>query len=101
MNSDILIERIKELAAQKGESVNKSLLNAGVGKDFLYNLKRTTLGPSSIKVSKLADYFEVPIDYLLGQEKKSLSEKDKLSTSRFILLSHYYRPKKMWRVCFT
>lgn len=65
----LLVENVKRLAKSKGESATASLMNSGVGKDFLYNIKRGS-APSLEKIVKLAEYFGVSTDYLLGTEKR-------------------------------
>jgi hypothetical protein len=64
--NDIIIDRVTELAKSKGESPTTSMKAAGVGKDFFYNLRKHP-NPSIVKIEKLAVYFNVTTDYLLGR----------------------------------
>lgn len=66
MAYDVLTERVHLLSTKKGESVTSSLVNSGVGKNFFYNL-RSGSSPSTEKLTKIADYFNVSVDYLLGR----------------------------------
>ena len=53
------------LSNERGESPTKAMLSAGVGKDFFYNI-RNNKKPSAEKIGKLAAYFNVSTDFLLG-----------------------------------
>lgn len=64
-NYSVLIDKLKELASLKGEPVTTSLVNSGAGKNFIYNINRGS-APSFEKIVKLAEYFGVSTDYLLG-----------------------------------
>ena len=57
---------IKDLAVKRKTSVNQILINSGVGKDFIKDMKRNQT-PSVRKFSDLADYLNVSIDYLVGR----------------------------------
>lgn len=60
-----IIDVIKKLSSNKGEPVTTSLVNSGVGKNFIYHINRGS-APSFEKIVKLAEYFGVSTDYLLG-----------------------------------
>ena len=65
MNIELLLQRLTDLAASRGESLNTVFLNSGVGKNFKSNLKNAN--PSLGKLTMLANYFGVSVDYLLGK----------------------------------
>ena len=65
MNIDLLLERIKELSENKGISLTAAFIESGVGKNFKSNLK--IANPSIGKITMLANYFDVSVDYLLGK----------------------------------
>ena len=71
-----ILERIQELAQKKDKNLKEISLELGFSKNYLYSLKKQA--PSSDKLSKLADYFGVSTDYLLGRtdDKASLSPKE-------------------------
>lgn len=71
-----ILERIQELARKKDKNLKEISLELGFSKNYLYSLK--TQAPSSDKLSKIADYFKVSTDYLLGRtdDKTSLSPKE-------------------------
>lgn len=66
MNKDLLIERIEKLCKQKGVNMTTAFTSSGVGKNFRSNLK--TADPSEKNLSLLAKYFNVSVEYLLGEE---------------------------------
>lgn len=65
-----LLERIQELCKQKNLSVTKLEQELNLGKSTI--MKWSNASPSVDKLNKVANYFEVSIDYLLGktEEKK-------------------------------
>ncbi|WP_122646691.1 helix-turn-helix domain-containing protein [Enterococcus mediterraneensis] len=67
-------EKIKELTKQNGISVRE--LEKRLGYSNGYFGKWKNVSPNSEGLSKVADYFGVSVDYLLGREEKtSLAEK--------------------------
>jgi hypothetical protein len=58
-------EKIKELADKQGISLNTLEENLGFSRNTIYNMKKST--PNVERVSKIADYFNVSTDYLLGR----------------------------------
>lgn len=59
-------ERIKELAKKKGVNLQKVSEDLGFSTNYLYSLKNKKT-PSAEHMSKIADYFHVSTDYLLGR----------------------------------
>lgn len=57
-------ERLKLLASEKKKSLNQIEIDLGFSKNTLYNTKKYT--PQGDKLTKLAEYFGVSTDYLLG-----------------------------------
>lgn len=64
-----MYEKIKELCRHKGISVNMLEKDLGFGKGSLCKIDKTR--PSQYRLEKIADYFNVDTDYLLGKEKGS------------------------------
>lgn len=60
-----LISRIDLLAEEMEKSPNAVYIESGVGKNFKSNLNRAN--PSAGKITMLANYFGVSVDYLLGK----------------------------------
>lgn len=67
-------EIIKELAKEKKISIRQLEKDFDYSNGYIGSWKRQT--PNSIELARLADYFGVSVDYLLGREEKtSLAEK--------------------------
>jgi len=66
-----LKERIKQLAQEQGMSLPALEAELGFGNSTIVKWDKST--PNVDKLSKVADYFGVSMDFLLGRE---LSEKD-------------------------
>ena len=62
----MLIERIKELCKAQGISIPKLEDRLGFGAGTISKWK--TSSPSADKIKKVAEYFHVSVDYLLGVE---------------------------------
>ncbi|MBW5783797.1 helix-turn-helix domain-containing protein, partial [Listeria monocytogenes] len=58
-------DRVKELCKKRGIAVSKLESDVGFGKNSIYSWKQNN--PSSDKLQKVADYFNVSTDYLLGR----------------------------------
>ena len=69
-----VVEKIESLCARNGISVNAMLKACEIGKSFVDNIKKGSM-PSIDKLNKIAEYFNVSTDYLLGKEdiEKALS----------------------------
>jgi transcriptional regulator with XRE-family HTH domain len=58
------LDRIKELAKKRDLSINQLESELGFARGYLYSWKRKT--PGVDKVQSVAKYFNVSVDYLLG-----------------------------------
>lgn len=67
-----VFDRIKKLADGQGISVSKVATDLGFSENLFYQWKKAS--PKSDRLEKVADYFGVSVDYLLGRDDKSLSE---------------------------
>lgn len=68
-------ERIKKLAKERSKSLRQVTFDLGFGENYLYSLKNGKR-PGTETLEKLADYFHVSVDYLLGREKEDNTDKD-------------------------
>lgn len=66
INSQLLALKIKELCKANSISVNRMLEEAGVDRNFVFNLSKGCK-PSIDKISAIAEYFNVSIDFLVGR----------------------------------
>lgn len=70
-----------ELCVQKGVNPSKACLEMGLSRSLAAKWKNTSATPSAEVMSKIADYFHVSTDYLLGKgpqndELPALTKKD-------------------------
>lgn len=71
-------DRLKSLCDEQGISINDLEERLGIGRNSLYSWKKNI--PKGSNLIKVADYFDVSTDYLLGRTDKKhyydLTEKD-------------------------
>lgn len=83
MEKTPVLERVKQLAKKQGISIVELEEKLGFGRNSLYAWKDKT--PSYEKLVKVADFFHVSVDYLLGREgvktPSSIEIKDLLGQS--------------------
>lgn len=70
-----IVDRIRELCQKQDITLTELERNAGIGRSTIRNW--ATSSPNSDKLQKVADYFHVTTDYLLGREDKALTLSDK------------------------
>ncbi|WP_422389725.1 helix-turn-helix domain-containing protein [Candidatus Enterococcus clewellii] len=74
----MLFDRVKELAKKRDKSLKDVALELGFSENALY--KWQSQSPKAETLQKVADYFDVSTDYLLGRTDKKhyydLTEKD-------------------------
>lgn len=67
-----LYERITTLCKERGVSGSRMCLDLGLSKSTLSDMKHgRTKGVSTATAQKIASYFGVSVDYLLGEEEKT------------------------------
>ena len=69
-------DRFKLLCDQKGVSCNKAALEIGLSNATPTKWKKTNATPSGETLDKIAAYFGVSTDYLLGKENKKVPTAD-------------------------
>ena|GEM_PF-766662 len=62
----VFYDIFESLCRQKGVSPNKACIEMGLSRSISAKWKSTKTNPSADVLPKIADYFEVPVDYLLG-----------------------------------
>lgn len=65
----MLFDRIKQLARNRGVSLKKVATDLGFGENTIYKWK--TQSPKAEYLEKVADYFDVTVDYLLGRNDEA------------------------------
>lgn len=64
IDKNIVLSKIMQLCEMKGISPNAAYVESGVGKNFKSNCSKSN--PSIGKITMLANYFGVSVDYILG-----------------------------------
>ncbi|ARO05794.1 transcriptional regulator [Lactiplantibacillus plantarum] len=80
-----MFERVKELSKKHGKSLKQVATELGFGENYFYTWKKKS--PGIDKVQKVANYFNVSIDYLLGNEVEAPSwatEDDKIDLDEWL-----------------
>ncbi|EFM33988.1 helix-turn-helix domain-containing protein [Streptococcus pyogenes] len=67
-------EKIKELCQKQGISLNQLEERLGFSTNYIYSMKRGN--PKTENLQKIADYFNVSTDYLLGRTNNPTIAKD-------------------------
>lgn len=67
-------DRIKELAEKRGKSLPAVSADLKFSDNLFYRWK--TSNPKASDLAKVADYFHVSVDYLLGRDKSPTDELD-------------------------
>lgn len=70
-------EIIKELAKRKKMSIRQLEITLGYSNGYFSKWKKVSLNSEGLR--KVADYFNVSVDYLLGRENKNISKRVDLS----------------------
>ena len=84
----MVYDKFCDLCSQKGVSPSKAAMDAGFSKSLISKWKsKQEIVPSSEVLQKIADYFGVSMDYLLGKEKQptdgELSDEEKAMLDLF------------------
>lgn len=67
----MFLERVAALISSHGITRNKLLHDLDLDKNSFFNWEKRGTIPSGEVLAKIADYFGVSVDYLLGQEEES------------------------------
>lgn len=106
MDYNIIIDRVTALATERGVSPSKAYIESGAGKDFAGHIRKGQV-PTVARIQKLADYFGVSLEYLLGHtETKSPPSPDRQAKADLLMqllidkniISEDYTPDDLRRV---
>ena len=64
----LVFNNIKSLAKKQGKSIKTVALDIGLSENAIYGWKKKK--PKADDLAKVADYFHVSVDYLLGREEQ-------------------------------
>ncbi|MDT2661066.1 helix-turn-helix transcriptional regulator [Enterococcus hulanensis] len=82
-------ERIRELSKERKISIRQLEKEFGYSNGYIGSWKRQT--PNSVEIARLADFFGVSTDYLLGRTDDPSPAVDKLSEQEQKLLMRFRR----------
>ena len=74
-------EIIVDILDQKNTSAHRMLLDCGYNTSLVNDLKKGQM-PSADKMATIANYLDISIDYLLGNEKKEINIKNGYDAQR-------------------
>lgn len=75
------LERLEELLQQKNMTTNRMCTELKIGKNSMVNWRERGNLPNGETLQKMADYFDVSVDYLLGRsDERNLITKHAAST---------------------
>ena len=77
-----LFERIKNLSERKDKNVKEVAIELGFSENLFYKWKSSD--PKGVDLEKVADYFDVSVDYLLGRKEKTHNEE--LSMAKQVMM---------------
>lgn len=86
-------ERIKELCKMNGISMNKLEEVLGFGKGYISKLGEST--PNTAKIKKIADYFNVSVEYLMTGTEKEGGEKYYLNAETTRMAQDIFENKEL------
>ena len=64
--SEVIVKNIEQLVSQAGITISRFLKDNGFNSSFFNDLKKGSV-PSAEKIIKMADYFNVSTDSILGR----------------------------------
>lgn len=67
MDNSYIVKAIKKLCSEKKITISSLLEGCNLTKSFIYDLEKRKTSPSCEKISRIADYLNCPVDYLLGR----------------------------------
>ena len=67
MQNAILSTRIKEQCKKQGITVKALLEKCEMNRNTIYDLEKRAVFPGCDKLSRIADYLDCSVDYLLGR----------------------------------
>ena len=103
MQNIYISQTIKKLCKEKNISITELQKKCDLSKSFIYDLEKRSASPSCSKISKIADYLNCSVDYLLGRtdtpeinkindKKPPIIEEINAPTQKTIILPFYRTP---------
>lgn len=82
----IIFQRITELCEERGTTINKVERELGLAVSTIIKWKDIKRSPSVFSVKKVADYFGVSMEYLLGETDNRISLSEVLADDGVVSL---------------
>ncbi|OUZ36107.1 hypothetical protein A5885_000292 [Enterococcus sp. 8E11_MSG4843] len=79
-----LFERIKKLAKSRDKNMKQVAIELGFSENLFYRWKTTD--PKGVDLQKVADYFDVSVDYLLGRTEEPYITSDQPSMVKQVMM---------------
>lgn len=67
MENAQIANRIKLMCMKQKKTISQLLLDCGISKSLIYDMEKREQSPSCDKMSRIADYLDCSVDYLLGR----------------------------------
>ena len=81
MSDTVIMVRLKELRAKRGVSQEVAAEGCGISRIALARYENGTRVPTAENTKKLADYYGVTVDYLMGRDPPPEQEQPKITVS--------------------
>lgn len=86
IDTNVLLERIAELAKERNVSVTTVFVESGAGKNFKSNLRYSN--PSQGKIALIANYLNVTSDYLTGKTNERNEKTPDIKSNVSVIAGH-------------
>lgn len=86
MKNTQIAENIKKLCKNKGIHIKDLLQQCGLSKSLIYDIEKRSVSPSCQTITKIADYLNCSIDYLMGRTDKPSILLTKHKDSHYIIV---------------
>lgn len=84
-----MMNRIKEIRSKKGITQSELASYLGIAQNTLSYWENGKFDIDNVSLCKIADYFQVSVDYLLGRDRDLVDTKDTLSLEEKQLIKKY------------
>ena len=75
MGNAQIANRIKTICKSQKKTIAQMLLDCDISKSFIYDMEKRDKSPSCDKLSRIADYLDCSVDYLLNRTNNPISHK--------------------------
>ena len=103
MQNQYIASRIKLICKDKKKTLSELIEQCNLAKSFIYDTEKRFVSPSCDKISRIADYLDCSVDYLLGRtdnpnSHKVLTEQPKMTMALKAARSFDDRPMEIIEV---